>query len=244
MSPVSVNDIKKSLPSKKKDRDKMDIWVYYIVRPISYYFTWVCLKLGITAAGATYLSMVIGLIGPLLLLESNYYIQLLGVLLINSWIVFDCVDGNIARFKNKTSLFGKFIDGVSGYIIMSSLYLCIGASVYLNSEVSLLENQMWVYLFIGAIGSISTLFPRIIEHKATTMFSNYNSDITNKETYNFLYTIAFNIGGIAGLSLPLLLLSYVFNVEHIYILFYGLFHFLVAVYSSFKTINYLRKHSA
>lgn len=241
MSQVSIQDIKRSLPSKKKKRDKMDVWVYFIIRPISYLFTWLCLKLKISAAGATYISMIIGVFGPLLLLDSNYYTRIVGAFIINFWIIFDCVDGNIARFKKSTSSFGTFIDGVSGYIIMSILYLSIGTSVYLYADTILFEERMWLYIFVGALGSIFTVFPRLIEHKASNMFPNYKSKITDKETYGLFYTIGLNIGGIAGLGLPLLLLAYIFRFENIYILFYGLFHFIIAIYTSYNTVNHLRK---
>jgi len=237
----SVIDIKKSMPEAKKKTDKLDLWVSIFARPLSYYITWILLKFGVSASGTSILALIIGSVGSLLLLTGSFYVGFIGVLLINLWIVIDCADGNVARVTQTTSKFGELLDAISGYIFVCVLYTCLGLAAYLYEGIlPIPTNYKWIFILAGAIASLSSILPRLIEHKAINLIPNYHSNITKKGSYNLLYVIAFNIGAMSGLMLPLMLIAYIFNSLDIYILFYSIFHFAVAGVAILKTIKKAR----
>ncbi|WP_158077249.1 CDP-alcohol phosphatidyltransferase family protein [Caenibacillus caldisaponilyticus] len=239
---ITIRNIKSSLPSYKKDIDRLDLWVYYFVRPLSYYFTWVFLKLKISPNFATIISAFIGFIGAIIMAVGTFKLQLTGAILINFWIIFDCVDGNIARFNEQTSKFGEFLDGISGYIFTSFLYTGIGLSVFLSGNKSIVLYNDWIYILLGCLTSLFTILPRLIEHKAQNLFTEYSSIATNKNNYNIFYKIGLNVAGMAGLSNPLLLIAVITKSLDLYLIFYFVVHLLIALYSIYKTLMAVPKN--
>jgi phosphatidylglycerophosphate synthase len=92
--------------------------------------------------------------------------MIVGVVLINLWIVLDCCDGNIARVTKKSSYMGEFIDAVSGYVICAFNFLAIGLAAYNRSTLLFGEKNVWLVV-IGAVACISNLFARLIYQKYT-----------------------------------------------------------------------------
>ena len=111
----SLKQISTSLPKSKNKVSSF--WVRLWVRKFSYLVTWVCLKLHLSANTVSVLSAIDALAGCVLLCINNWVCMLIGVILINFWIVLDCVDGNIARILKKESRSGEFFDAVSGYVV-------------------------------------------------------------------------------------------------------------------------------
>jgi len=240
---VSIKKIKESLPAEKNKIDKLDLWVFYFIRPISYYFTWVFVKAKFTPTMATALSMIVGIIGEIVIIPNGRFFHLFGALVINLWIVLDCVDGNIARFKKQTSIFGEFLDGLSGYLFTGFLYTCLGMSVFFSDQsISIFESQKWIYILIGCLTSFVTIFPRLIDHKARTLFFEYQSKTTDKNEYNIFKIIGLNIAGMAGLCNPLLFIAAMTNFLNLYLLFYFFVHSLIAIYSISSTIKSVPKN--
>ncbi|WP_077329062.1 CDP-alcohol phosphatidyltransferase family protein [Virgibacillus siamensis] len=233
---ITINSIRDSLPSKKNKIDKMDIWVYFIIRPLSYYVTWLFLKLRINPNMATVISIFVGVIGSILLISDYQYLRIAAAFIINFWIVLDCVDGNLARFLNKTSKFGEFLDGFSGYVFSTIMYVSIGMSVYFSENVVTIFYEMkWIYILLGCLTSIAIIFPRLIAHKAHTMFDNFKSKTTNKESYSLFYLIGLNVAGVAGFINPLLFVAILTQTLNVFLILYFIIHSLIALYSIYGT---------
>lgn len=237
----SLKDIQNSRSIEKRYIDKIDIWVFYIVRPLANLLTWILLKIKCTANFATFISTIVGFVGELLLLTTSEVQTVIGLILINLWIVFDCVDGNIARTTKKVSKLGEYFDGLSGYTFVAFLYLAIGINVSLNYSLVIGGNDYsWIYIVIGSITSMACIFPRLAEHKAGTLFKEYKSDIRNKTGYSAFYIIGLNIAGMAGLSNPLMLVANHFRVLNLYLIAYFVFQLGIAVISINGTIKSIR----
>lgn len=235
----SMKEIRASRTPEKKKIDQMDLWVYFFVRPVSFYFTYLLLKLKLSANGATLVATVVGVVGAVLICSTNHWVALSGFVILNLWIVLDCVDGNIARVMKKSSKFGEFLDGVSGYIFTSFLYIAIGVHVYLNYSI---ENA-WLFIVIGAVTSLATIFPRLVEHKAQNMFDSYKSQITDKTEYSIVHIIGLNVAGMAGFSNPLMLVAFFVGWLNWYLLFYFIIHCGIACLTVLKTIVKVKKVS-
>ncbi|UJZ87813.1 CDP-alcohol phosphatidyltransferase family protein [Heyndrickxia coagulans] len=170
----------------------MDIWVYYVIRPLSFFVTWLFLKVKINANLATIISMIIGVIGSFIFIPNGFFFHLIGAILINLWIVLDCVDGNIARFTKKTSTFGMFLDGLSGYFFTTFLYICIGLSVFFSQNYyEPFGEQKWVYLLLGSLTSMRLSFNEGAKKWAEVVVSMKNNP--RKNTIKELTDAGYNI---------------------------------------------------
>lgn len=108
-----MRDIRQSLPKTKNKGDSL--WVQYVVRNISYPFTFFFINLGISAWFVSMLSVVVAFVASFLFFVDNNVARWIGVVLIHFWMICDCCDGNIARVKKTTGPMGEFIDVQSGY---------------------------------------------------------------------------------------------------------------------------------
>jgi phosphatidylglycerophosphate synthase len=232
----SYQDIVASRSPEKRKIDMMDIWVFIVVRPLSFVLTYLLMKLKVTANQATFLSFCLSIIGSILLATQSHTQTLVGLIVMNLWIVFDCVDGNIARTTGKSSLYGEFLDGISGYAYTSLLYLALATNVVIQNPI----NNWWV-LILGAMTSIFTILPRLIEHKANNMFETYKRGITDKSTYSLFHVIGLNVAGMAGLSNPLMIVFFLLGSLKWYIVLYFFIHGGIAILSILKTIKNISK---
>lgn len=233
----SFKDIVASRNEEKKKIDKLDIWVYYFVRPISFYVTYILMRVKVTANQATLFSTLLSFLGAALLFSTNKIVTLFGLIVLNLWIIFDCVDGNIARTTKKSSKYGEFLDGISGYVYTTLIYISIGVNIFLNSS----YDYSWLYIIMGSFTSIATIFPRLIEHKAVGMFTRYKREITNKNSYSLFHIIGLNIAGMAGLSNPLMIVFFLFDSLNIYLIFYFFVQSGIALYTIYKVIIQLKE---
>jgi phosphatidylglycerophosphate synthase len=119
-----------------KTRQAKDWWTVTFGDPAS----WFILSLigdwkWVTPLGITILSLFIRIFGALMIGINNI---ILGVIMIQVGIVMDHMDGNLARYRKKTTLSGGFIDrifdGLSFYIIITALgwhAVSLGSSTYI-----------------------------------------------------------------------------------------------------------------
>ncbi len=90
--------------------------VHYSKRLYRFIGIWVAkplLKTKVTPNQITFLSFVCGVIAAILFMYNNL---LWGVILAQLSIIFDMVDGQIAKLKNKSTLFGRWMDSVSDHL--------------------------------------------------------------------------------------------------------------------------------
>lgn len=99
-------------PAHKQKVDPLMEW--YILRPISIYFTWLFVRIGLRSNHVSFLGFACAAAGSgLLLLGDMQYAIGAGVLL---WLgfVFDCVDGEVARYWGNGSIRGTYVDYLIG----------------------------------------------------------------------------------------------------------------------------------
>ena len=108
-----------------KNRQAKDWWSITFGDPIS----WVILGFigdikWITPVGITWLSFLFKIFPAALMLHSERYFIVLSALLLQIGQVLDSMDGNLARYRNETTLSGGFLDrildGIGFVFVMSS----------------------------------------------------------------------------------------------------------------------------
>ena len=244
---MKLIDIKNNYSFIKKEQDRKDIWLYYVIRKISFFFTWLFLKFNISANQTTYIAVVIGTMGCGLLAFGDYGFRIIGALLISLWIILDCVDGNIARITKTESNYGEFIDALSGYIMNVFLFLSVGISAYLHPDSYFNQfSGQNILVILGIWTSLSVIFPRLIYHKFRNIFSQAANDRIrfkecSKRFFSSLERISHNIVSFSGFLTPLLLLATVFELLSIFIIFYALINTCILIVSVVLIIFNARK---
>ena len=164
---MKLTGIKKSYHSTKQLSDRNDLWLYYVIRKISFYITWIFLKSGFSANQTTYIAIIVGLTGCGFMTYTDYKIKIIGTLLINFWIVLDCVDGNIARYKKESSEYGEFIDSLGGYLMNALLFLSVGIGAFNCSEFFITPVSRFHYQSYSPLREKSILSHAFSQHFST-----------------------------------------------------------------------------
>lgn len=231
----SIDEIKKHSPLV----DEQSIYARLWARSLSYYVSWILIRLGLSANMVTYFSILFGLLGCLLMCYSSSNYSLIASILFNVWVLLDCVDGTIARCQKSTSYGGEFTDAVGGYIMCAFFYVSLGYHVdnqnYYNIEESLFGID---YLLLGSIVSICIILSKLIFQKYFNVKSIVaKKDVSSGKNNNLFLKFDLNIG-ISGLFLPLVVVASVANKLHYVILFYCIYSISSCV---FITVWFLYK---
>ena len=115
----------------------------YLFIPLAWPLTFILINLGVSPNQATYIRIIIHL---------GSFIT--GYILIYLAIIFDCVDGQIARTKNNATYFGKFLDGWIDCIFEVSFVIFIALTISQQEEgiiniallASLMNALYWITL--------------------------------------------------------------------------------------------------
>ena len=240
MEHYSLKQIIQSLPKKKNSRSSL--WVQLFVRKISFLFTYIFINLGFSANSVSVLSVFVVLGGSLCLCFNNFAFNIVGAIIINLWLVLDCVDGNIARCKKKSSYMGEFYDALGGYAATTFSIFGIGFAAFYSSII-IGNNFNYFYIVIGALGSVFNLFSRLVYQKYTVSVFTTNNVIglqnelpenhtENKKSFAYIREQIDKQFGISGLFMILLLVAPFFPIVFEIMTFvYSLYYFLAFVYT-------------
>ena len=148
-------------PEWKKKKDPLIAQFFY--RPLSFYISSFCANRGISANSVSYFSILVALGCCLCYVFANHKLHIIGALLVNLWLLLDCVDGNIARSIRKQP-FGKFADAASSLFLISFLYLSISFAVYYEGGL-VVEKSNVMIIVLDAVGVVSDSFMRLLYHQ-------------------------------------------------------------------------------
>jgi len=101
-----------------------------VARRVSIYFTWLLLHTPISANQTTLLFIVLGICASAFFVPGDYWLSLAGAGLLQVWFVFDCVDGEIARYRKSSSVTGSYFDLMAHDIVNPVLFGCLSYGVY------------------------------------------------------------------------------------------------------------------
>lgn len=223
-----------SLPVKKNSNSSW--WVKLWVRKVSFFFTYMFINLGFSPNGVSVLSIFVTLVACALFMIPLKGTIMVAMILINFWLVLDCVDGNIARCRKLKTAYGEFVDDIGGYYTVAFVYLAIGVCAYNFGGVFFKQNTMWL-IVMGAVSSLCDILARLIhkdyEHFADKTLteterqeknSHESYEVTDKKSLSYIRRRIGKEIGISGSFMPLVILCGVFNAYDIMTIFYFLFN--------------------
>jgi len=124
----SISELRaKTQPESVTGRVNSEHWIADLyLRRISPYLTRILLPTGITPNGVTYLMILTGISISIAFSLSGAVGVLLALFLSQLQMLFDCVDGEIARWREKFSPAGIFLDKVGHYFAEALIPIAIG----------------------------------------------------------------------------------------------------------------------
>ncbi len=136
-------------PASVTGRSNAEHWVADLyLRRISLYLTRLLLKTPITANGVTYLMILTGISISLALQISGIKGLIIAFLLSQLQMLWDCCDGEIARWKSTQSPKGVFLDRVGHYLTESLIPIALAYRI---------DSDNYELLFLATLVSVFIL---------------------------------------------------------------------------------------
>ncbi|WP_344266081.1 CDP-alcohol phosphatidyltransferase family protein [Streptomyces sodiiphilus] len=144
-------------PEGIKDRRSGEHWAGRLyMREVSLRWTRHLVNTRITPNQLTYLMILAGVLAGAALLVPGLTGALAAALLIQLYLLLDCVDGEVARWRGQTSITGVYLDRIGHYLAEAALLTGFGlraADVFAAEGAS--ANWMWAFLgTVAALGAI------------------------------------------------------------------------------------------
>ena len=223
----SYEKIVESLPVKKNSNSSW--WVKLWVRKMSFPFTYLFINLGFSPNAVSVLSIAFVLVACACYAISTSASIIAAVVLINVWLILDCVDGNIARCRKQKTVYGEFVDDIGGYYVVAFIYLAIAFCVYNIGGLWVDEGNKWI-LAAGGVASICDILARLINKDYVNFSKNrsdYVQDDYRTESKKSLSYVRRRVGkelGVSGLFMPLTIVCAICHCYDLMVLFYLLFN--------------------
>ena len=99
----------------------------WYMRRISVYATWLLVRTGWSANAVTGLMIVAGLAGAAVTSVAGLAAAVGGAILIQVYLLLDCSDGEVARWRETQSMTGVYLDRLAHYLVEASLLVALGA---------------------------------------------------------------------------------------------------------------------
>jgi phosphatidylglycerophosphate synthase len=96
------------------------------MRKVSPWATWVFARLGWSPNAVTLAFIVCGIAAGVALAFGGLITAIIAFVLIQGYLLFDCSDGELARWSNRTSATGIYLDGIGHYLGESALLVGLG----------------------------------------------------------------------------------------------------------------------
>ncbi|MGP8322999.1 MAG: CDP-alcohol phosphatidyltransferase family protein [Methanosarcinaceae archaeon] len=157
----SIKELKKICQNSKTET--MDWYSKTFYRNISIYITKLLLRTSVTANNVTLFTIVLGLAAGIMFSFGTYLHILAGALLLQLWLILDCVDGEIARYRGTAGICGKYIESLDHCITEPFTVVCVGYGLYvLLDAVSIFVLGVLVALLMVWSSSSSNLVYYVI----------------------------------------------------------------------------------
>jgi phosphatidylglycerophosphate synthase len=104
----------------------------------------------------TYLMVLAGVAGGAVLLVPGITGAILAVVLFQVYLLLDCVDGEVARWRKQTSVTGVYLDRIGHYLCEASLLVGFGLR---GADVFHQEGQAagWLWAFLGTLAALGAI---------------------------------------------------------------------------------------
>lgn len=204
-----------------------DWYCINICRKITIYITKLLLYTPITANQVTLLSMIAGFAAGVLFGFGTHFQSLAGALLLQLWLILDCVDGEVARYRGTTGICGKYVDTLNHCMTEPFVFLCVGFGLYvLFDNISIFVLGVLVALFLVWSSYSANLVYEIFvtgmhdmggvvsRHRSCMDTSAVNKIGTIRRIYNFCIKTPFSFSWYTVMFLIVTIIDMLFIAFH------------------------------
>ncbi|MEV4116574.1 CDP-alcohol phosphatidyltransferase family protein [Nonomuraea sp. NPDC049695] len=151
MSGPSVAELRRvAQPAGHLERRNGEHWAGVLyMRRLSIYVTWLTTKTSVTPNQLTWVMTVAGIAGGVVLALPGLWAAVAAALLIQVYLLLDCSDGELARWRGQTSLVGVYLDRVGAYFAEAAVLVGLGWRAS-----AVLPDWYTVLGLAGALGAI------------------------------------------------------------------------------------------
>lgn len=233
--------VTKTMPPEKKRTASRCFVGHYLVRPISNVVTIPLIEWGVSPTAVTQFSALFPILAfCFYLMMPNDLGFWLGWLSILVWNILDGVDGNIARYCEKSSSRGCVWDATVGWLAVIAFYSGMGFVAFHHYSDSLIGSYVpaYIYVIMGDFAAMCWIFPRLVMHKAiNTIGSDSVQSVQDRGNYGFGKLVFFNLTSINGFASVVLGICYYFGVMDYCLVFYFLISLAVGFGSLYKILK-------
>ncbi|MET9296551.1 CDP-alcohol phosphatidyltransferase family protein [Streptomyces sp. NPDC003077] len=142
-------------PEGVKDRRSGEHWAGRLyMREISLRCDRYLVNTRITPNQLTYLMVVAGIAAGAVLLVPGLTGAILGAVLIQVYLLLDCVDGEIARWRKQTSITGVYLDRIGHYLSEAALLVGFGVR---GADAFADRGPNWMWAFLGTLAALGAI---------------------------------------------------------------------------------------
>ncbi|GAA3378407.1 CDP-alcohol phosphatidyltransferase family protein [Streptomyces sannanensis] len=108
----------------------------------------------VTPNQLTYLMTLAGVLAAPALLVPGVWGAVLGVVMVQLYLLLDCVDGEVARWKQQFSLSGVYLDRVGAYLCDAAVLVGFGlraADLWGSGRID------WLWAFLGTLAAVGAM---------------------------------------------------------------------------------------
>ena len=228
---------KKTMTPEKKDECKDDWFSFYVGRKLSYWMTIPFLHGNITPNQITFISIFILVIGFFInCFATTKALMIVAWFCYFLWSLLDAVDGNVARYKKQFSKLGDIYDTMGGYAAYGLMYMGFGiGACFCSGKLNIIPAEY--YIIIGAVSSISCLFPRLVYQKIRAEFANNNRAEAIRWNRSPIRILERNISSITGGTMVLSILAIIFHYLDLFTIGYAVLNLLKMIISLYKILQ-------
>ncbi|MEU5162988.1 CDP-alcohol phosphatidyltransferase family protein [Streptomyces sp. NPDC020875] len=142
-------------PEGVKDRRSGEHWAGRLyMRELSLRVDRYVVNTRITPNQLTYLMVVVGVIGGAALLIPGLTGAILAAVLFQIYLLLDCVDGEVARWRKQTSVTGVYLDRIGHYLCEAALLVGFGIR---GADVFGDGRAEWLWAFLGTVAALGAI---------------------------------------------------------------------------------------
>ena len=236
---TNISEQKKTIypDDKRKDELAVNPYMYYVLRPLSFWPTIWLSRIGMSANACTLLSGIVLFLGLasvfLFAIRDQFYFGLtIGAALVNFYYYLDVLDGNIARLNGKTSKLGSFLDETLNSIAGVLVPIAFGLVIFFspddfNNMFSFVPDYIWIIL--GFSIALFRIFRRVITNHVSLLLGTVGdrSNVLGENRTGPKYWASI----LNSISFPLLFVSALLNLVPLWLIVYSFFNLSVFGYT-------------
>lgn len=151
-----MSEFRKLLQASMKSSDTEETIDVYFTRPIGLVFALFWNKLGVHPNAITILSIFLGIGAAWMFYYDDLWHNVMGVVLLMFANFCDSTDGQMARLTGKKTLLGRVLDGFSGNVWFTSIYVAL--ALRMQDDVmpyTSMQWGIWIWVLVAVAGLLS-----------------------------------------------------------------------------------------